>query len=245
MIALKSRQLACCEDHVADHLRPFGDATENLVYQIPVRVEHCEPFSLLHVLQDEVQEQHRLPGARCSNHVGVLASLLAAQGHRRRNPRVTVLAKQELMVFGDGRCRLGLLGLASQPLRADRGRRQVDQGAKLVAVYERPVPTASAPEKIFGVLSAVVTDVVEGDEFVTRRGGALLQGSSQGPGDGPSPVAVRALGGNPNESGEERPGHLVAGQVRHLRGVGEEGSPFPVAHGPENALGPRVWAPLG
>ena len=75
----------------------FGNVAEHLVNQVAMRVEHCDPFAILYVLDDEIEEKRRFPGSRGSDDVSVLRSLIRAERHNGSLSRVVILAQHEAM----------------------------------------------------------------------------------------------------------------------------------------------------
>lgn len=62
---------------------PGRDVIEQFLRQITMRVDKADSMTLLDELEDEVSQKRRLPGARFSNDIGVVAGIAQLKTERR------------------------------------------------------------------------------------------------------------------------------------------------------------------
>ena len=99
---------------------PFGNSAEYRIYQVAVRIEEPDAVAGGNVLQNHVQQQRGLAGARAAHHVHVPHPLLGAQRHGRLLALVDVFAEDHLVALGDGGSGLGFLHLPHELFRPHR-----------------------------------------------------------------------------------------------------------------------------
>ncbi len=208
------------EHHIA--VPPLRDAAQNLIDQIPVRIEDRDPFAAFDVLHDELEEQGRFARAGCADHVAVLRPLFGAERHRRCLARMGILPEDEGMTLDDlGSCfRPGIFALELRDSDGCRG--QMRQGNQFVGVEEHPGTVRCARENVRCMICIVVSVVRERNEFIARRIRELRESAAQGPHDLPGSRLGAALRGDAEHHGIEGRRDLLPCLGRHLRRIREE-----------------------
>ncbi len=93
------------QDHIADALT--GDAAQDLIDEVAMRVEHGQPLAVFDVLADEVIQKRTLACAMHANDVHVAHALVGGEADREGLLGMEVGSKQ--YAFGSpGNCRRGL-----------------------------------------------------------------------------------------------------------------------------------------
>src|ERR1051326_4581488 len=92
----------------------LGNATDYLVDQVPVWIEHGEPVAVLDVLNNHIQEQRGFAAARGTDQMHVANSLLGAHRNAHDLAGMMILAERECLAEGEGGWSFCLAFLALQ-----------------------------------------------------------------------------------------------------------------------------------
>src|SRR5262249_15262546 len=142
---------------------------ENLFNQVAVGIKDGDAFSILDVLNDQVQEEGGLAGTGCADDVGVTQTLLHAGGHWDGFAGTLILSENQAVSGCDRRCRFGFSVFAFQLGGAHTRRWQMNKRDQFIAVEKNTGTSATTIEEIINMRSIIVAIVRKRNEFVTAR----------------------------------------------------------------------------